>query len=173
MCSSPRLFAAYHGLLRTVAPRHPPWTLSRLTIFSHHPSQLPATALRGSALRPAPPRRSRPVFPVPMDRQQRLPSLHAAVSPRPGRPPRVPRSRAKSSLPFPRVVKEQCIAWLRRHAPLVGLVRVELTTSRLSGVRSNHLSYRPRCRHDESNEHRNGSALAVSRKGVVAERGVP
>ena len=34
MCSSPRLFAAYHGLLRTVAPRHPPWTLSRLTIFS-------------------------------------------------------------------------------------------------------------------------------------------
>ena len=35
MCSSPRLFAAYHGLHRTVAPRHPPWTLSRLTIFSH------------------------------------------------------------------------------------------------------------------------------------------
>ena len=29
-------------------------------------------------------------------------------------------------------------------APLVGLVRVELTTSRLSGVRSNHLSYRPK-----------------------------
>ena len=27
--------------------------------------------------------------------------------------------------------------------PDVGLVRVELTTSRLSGVRSNHLSYRP------------------------------
>jgi hypothetical protein len=26
---------------------------------------------------------------------------------------------------------------------LVGRVRVELTTSRLSGVRSNHLSYRP------------------------------
>jgi hypothetical protein len=34
VCSSPRLLAAYHGLLRTVAPRHPPWTLSRLTIFS-------------------------------------------------------------------------------------------------------------------------------------------
>ena len=27
--------------------------------------------------------------------------------------------------------------------PLVGLGRVELPTSRLSGVRSNHLSYRP------------------------------
>ncbi len=34
VCSSPRLIAAYHGLRRTVAPRHPPWTLSRLTIFS-------------------------------------------------------------------------------------------------------------------------------------------
>ena len=29
-------------------------------------------------------------------------------------------------------------------SPFVGLVRVELTTSRLSGVRSNHLSYRPK-----------------------------
>ena len=28
----------------------------------------------------------------------------------------------------------------------VGLGRVELPTSRLSGVRSNHLSYRPSCR---------------------------
>ena len=32
----------------------------------------------------------------------------------------------------------------RHRLPLVGLVRVELTTSRLSGVRSNHLSYRPK-----------------------------
>ena len=34
VCSSPRLIAAYHGLLRTAAPRHSPWTLSRLTILS-------------------------------------------------------------------------------------------------------------------------------------------
>lgn len=34
VCSSPRLFAAYRGLLRQIAPRHPPWTLSRLTILS-------------------------------------------------------------------------------------------------------------------------------------------
>jgi hypothetical protein len=33
VCSSPRLIAAYHGLLRTAAPRHPPWTLFRLTIL--------------------------------------------------------------------------------------------------------------------------------------------
>ena len=30
-----------------------------------------------------------------------------------------------------------------RHLLLVGLGRIELPTSRLSGVRSNHLSYRP------------------------------
>ena len=29
---------------------------------------------------------------------------------------------------------------------VVGLERLELSTSRLSGVRSNHLSYRPLCR---------------------------
>jgi hypothetical protein len=38
VCSSPGLFAAYHGLPRRPAPRHPPWTLSRLTILSLHPS---------------------------------------------------------------------------------------------------------------------------------------
>ena len=37
ICSSPELFAACHGLLRQRAPRHPPWTLSRLTILSFHP----------------------------------------------------------------------------------------------------------------------------------------
>ena len=30
MCSFPWLFAAYHGLLRLVAPRHPPYTYSSL-----------------------------------------------------------------------------------------------------------------------------------------------
>ena len=34
MCSFPALFAAYHGLLRLVAPRHPPYTYIRLTILS-------------------------------------------------------------------------------------------------------------------------------------------
>ena len=34
VCSSPQLFAAYRGLLRRTAPRHPPQTSFRLTIFS-------------------------------------------------------------------------------------------------------------------------------------------
>ena len=32
-CSSPSLFAAYHVLLRLLAPRHPPYALSSLTFF--------------------------------------------------------------------------------------------------------------------------------------------
>ena len=48
VCSSPRLIAAYHGLLRTAAPRHPPWTLSRLTILS---SALQSAAPHAHALR--------------------------------------------------------------------------------------------------------------------------
>src|SRR5512136_2192215 len=38
VCSSPGLFAAYRDLLRQAAPRHPPWTLVRLTILPLHPS---------------------------------------------------------------------------------------------------------------------------------------
>ena len=45
VCSSPWLFAAYHALLRPVAPRHPPWTLIRLTIFLSY-SLAPAPARR-------------------------------------------------------------------------------------------------------------------------------
>ena len=41
VCSSPQLFAAYRGLLRRTAPRHPPQTYFRLTIFSFPRSKLP------------------------------------------------------------------------------------------------------------------------------------
>ena len=41
VCSSPGLFAAYRDLLRQAAPRHPPWTLVRLTILPLHPSLCP------------------------------------------------------------------------------------------------------------------------------------
>ena len=175
MCSSPRLLAAYHGLHRTVAPRHPPWTLSRLTIFSQlprgsHPGVLlalvsptlrPATVYRGirsararvlsfrcqwtdsyafvlftiPSSRPRPtvgarPRRQNGVFSLPLSCQRTPPQYSVEL----------PRSPVES--PPQRAVR--CVTWSRQRAPLVGLVRVELTTSRLSGVRSNHLSYRPR-----------------------------
>ena len=35
ICSSPRLFAAYHVFLRLLVPRHPPCALISLTIFHH------------------------------------------------------------------------------------------------------------------------------------------
>ena len=38
------------------------------------------------------------------------------------------------------------------HLIVVGLGRLELPTSRLSGVRSNHLSYRPDAKHTSSDE---------------------
>ena len=38
ICSSPRLFAAYHVFLRLLVPRHPPYALSCLTVLPHLPS---------------------------------------------------------------------------------------------------------------------------------------
>ena len=43
ICSSPRLFAAYHVFLRLLVPRHPPCALLRLTTF-------PCIALHGAAI---------------------------------------------------------------------------------------------------------------------------
>jgi hypothetical protein len=35
LSGSPKLFAASHALLRLLAPRHPPYALSSLTIFAN------------------------------------------------------------------------------------------------------------------------------------------
>ena len=93
MCSSPRLLAAYHGLHRTVAPRHPPWTLFRLTIFSLAPRSSAIRFARRfhSGLAPAV-ALPRFVFPVPMDR------LHVSFFP-PPRPTVLLRATAAFSLP--------------------------------------------------------------------------
>ena len=64
---------------------------------------------------------------------------------------RVPRIQPPSILNIVRAVIEynikprslQLLYPTHRHLLLVGLGRIELPTSRLSGVRSNHLSYRP------------------------------
>jgi hypothetical protein len=105
VCSSPGLFAAYRDLLRQAAPRHPPWTLVRLTILPLHPSLCdPPTG-------------------------------------------------------GPAFFKELCRQAFRSRRPL-GLTRIELVTSRLSGVRSNQLSYRPvRSQPKKQREERGGVRL--------------
>jgi hypothetical protein len=91
---------------------------------------------RGSTLRQASPRARASSFRCHMDRLSAS-SFHPSLCcQRPsGRghfclPARAPHSRRRTLA--------------TAHTPFVGLVRVELTTSRLSGVRSNHLSYRPK-----------------------------
>ena len=49
MCSYPWLFAAYHGLLRLVAPRHPPYTycsLDHIIVSSHFTARPPGSPFR-------------------------------------------------------------------------------------------------------------------------------
>ena len=46
MCSFPWLIAAYHGLLRLVAPRHPPYTycsLDHIIVSSHFTARFPGS----------------------------------------------------------------------------------------------------------------------------------
>ena len=107
VCSSPGLFAAYRDLLRQAAPRHPPWTLVRLTILPLHPSLCESSSYPDESAFFKEPRRQ--AF-------------------RSGRP--------------------------------LGLTRIELVTSRLSGVRSNQLSYRPlRSQLKKQREERGGVRL--------------
>jgi hypothetical protein len=116
VCSSPRLIAAYHGLLRTAAPRHPPWTLFRLTILSSRSSAGTQTLSRASAPRASrrglcrkPPRAQlklplRAPYPLPPRPYQPRSNGHALLC------ARLTASRAtagaRSSSPFPCVVKE-------------------------------------------------------------------
>ena len=53
VCGSPRLFAAYHVLLRLPSPRHPPYALSSLTIkFAppENPLRIPSYQANSTAL---------------------------------------------------------------------------------------------------------------------------
>ena len=133
VCSSPRLFAAYHDLLRRIAPRHPPWTLVRLTIFLLHPLTLTCSLNRGS-------------LPAAHTR-----TLSASLSTLP---------RASGLLfPFPYLSKnnpQRASALRYRNCPAVrqvsrgtmGLTRLELVTPSLSEKCSNRLSYRPKKRRE-------------------------
>jgi hypothetical protein len=154
VCGSPELIAAYHVLHRLSAPRHPPYALSSLTKLAalevstnpiaSNPIQLSKIVVLGSlgsALgsislaesranhssqkRTLQRRRSRTRFGIPTGGADRIRTddfrlARAALS-------------QLSYSPSPKT-------WAAR---MVGLGRLELPTSRLSGVRSNQLSYRP------------------------------
>ena len=145
ICGSPRLIAAYHVLPRLLVPRHPPYALSSLTIKStrnifraalqgrHTPMFRHAPTICVCALR----------YSIVKDQATNSAGLGNRFS-----------IGIKRSIPqtvffgMARIVRSWCVRGVPpvRSVPepsLVGLVRIELTTSSLSGMRSNQLSYRP------------------------------
>jgi hypothetical protein len=110
VCSSPRLFAAYHGLLRTAAPRHPPWTLFRLTILSSRSSAgtqtLPRLHPQGLSTGLVPQTPSLPPLKLPLRAPCTPKPAPTGVSPSRASPPLGQQRRTHSSSPFPCVVKE-------------------------------------------------------------------
>ena len=145
VCGSPKLFAAYRVLRRLSAPRHPPCTLSSLT-------KLNLSALFRRILSP--------LTRFSCQRAQRA-TKAAPKSGRPDDPPRKANARKNQCRPggadrartddlrLARAALSQlsysprCPTRRPERVELVGLGRFELPTSRLSGVRSDQLSYRP------------------------------
>ena len=119
--SSPKLFAADRVFLRLPTPRHPPGALNNLSQknFASCPVQL---SIRSSRC------------PDPLRFETITASLRS--DPLGGGDGR---NRTDDPLRAKQVLSQLS------YAPdtLVGLERLELSTSRLSGVRSDHLSYRP------------------------------
>jgi hypothetical protein len=113
--SSPRLIAAFHVLRRLLTPRHPPSALTSLA--TNHPTQIS--------------RRFRIL--VSRFDFQRTPTRT--------RPPRSGDGRVRTD---DLLRARQALSRLSYAPGVVGLDGFEPSTSRLSGVRSNRLSYRPR-----------------------------
>ena len=175
VCGSPRLIAACHVLHRLSVPRHPPSTLSSLTIkcldlmrsqltssefscvFSTTRIQLSTNfGSRGSDAELArfdASRANRCISAMLLDSAKNLAgSIHRCRSGGADRDRTDDLRLAKPALSqlsySPGSVswsKSKPRALLRTASMVVGLGRFELPTSRLSGVRSNQLSYRPRC----------------------------
>ena len=154
VCGSPRLIAAYHVLHRLLVPRHPPCALSSLTGISSKVLHTVFTqrlvfgcqrSIRGARAPRAPARTHRRArvkiyidaaggAPDPLsssggDSGARTRSLRLAK----------PALSQLSYIPDSRTLHEL----VPRAQEMVGLSGLEPPTSRLSGVRSNQLSYRP------------------------------
>ena len=122
-CGSPWLFAACCVLRRLLAPRHPPYALITLTSFCTRPRQSSCSlrflfpcCLFYAVVKVHPREKNK----FGGDKEDRTPDLLLA-------------RQALSQLSYAPTNK------------LVGLDGLEPSTSRLSGVRSNQLSYRPAC----------------------------
>ena len=158
VCGSPGLIAAYHVLLRRPAPRHPPYALSSLTTTF---TLLGTLCLCSLAMCRCPCFRD---LRLSMNRGlcARLGSAEAPPVVHPGRRPRSTTAdvcgacrllfgaggadRARTGdLRLARAALSRAELQPRGAlgAGLVGLSGFEPLTSRLSGVRSNQLSYRP------------------------------
>ena len=135
MCSSPWLFAAYHGLLRLVAPRHPPYTYYSL---DHIIVSSPCPHPRASARR-VPTKTSSTSFTFPSLVMSKNPETSSRFA---LRCLSKNRCRDPSRLFCPR---DANIKPYQRACPPaeLGLIRVELMTPSLSEKCSNRLSYRP------------------------------
>ena len=120
VCTSPELIAAYHVLHRLPTPRHPPCALSSFTQLA---------SKEDTALLPKQNVKER-IWPLPAN-----PLNGGDNRARTGNP-RLAKA-VLSQLSYIPKTLENCLQ------NLVGLGRLELPTSRLSGVRSNQLSYRP------------------------------
>jgi hypothetical protein len=160
VCSSPSLIAAYHVLLRLHAPRHPPCALSSLPKYrpSLHTIEL-AVRARTSVGNTYPPKicvraafyplflftfqRASPPEGSPTWRRSPVFWLLQTVEPARERPGGGEGTRTPDPLLAKQVLCQLSYTPTSLRARVVGLGRLELPTSRLSGVRSNHLSYRP------------------------------
>ena len=165
VCGSPKLIAAYHVLHRLSAPRHPPYTLSSLTklecfTLGESYSLSPDSVVNEPCSRalPARPRGSLgsalatntswwpPRIPGSLPLREAVPKSSGGADRARTDDLRLARAALSrlSYSPVPVVSTGPTGPVRLRAALMVGLGRLELPTSRLSGVRSNQLSYRPR-----------------------------
>ena len=114
VCSSPQLFAAYHVLLRLLVPRHSPCALCSLTV---------PVSFTGSLEDPC----TNKIFPPSLQ----FPTISCFFD------------ILLRSFFFEFIQFSMCVPLPFPLRNVVGLNGLEPATSRLSGARSNHLSYRP------------------------------
>ena len=149
MCSSPWLFAAYHGLLRLVAPRHPPYTSIRLTILSfllvRHPRVHGLVQACRAGICPM-----APVVPLAslslrlrVQSVQKLLAMEVSFHCYVPFPSFCQISRALSGFLAEAAVPDFHSGLSIAQLVKLGLIRVELMTPSLSEKCSNQLSYRP------------------------------